>query len=85
MRVAKFLYWFANGAVHGILTFYFFVLLWSASIINSGMEAGLFAFGLIIFHAVVVTTTLKLFLMARQWTGYFMACSFLSVASLLSF
>lgn len=85
MRVTKFLSWFANGAVHGILTFYFFLMLWSTSFIESGFDAGFFAFGLTIFHSVVLTTTLKLFLVTRLWTSYFIASSVLSVAALFAF
>lgn len=85
MRVAKFVSWFANGAVHGVLTFYFFVLLWPSSFLSSGAEAGFFAFGLSIFHSVVITVTLKLFLCTRLWTPHFVTASVLSVASLCVF
>jgi hypothetical protein len=85
MRTWKFVSWFANGAVHGALTFYFFSLLWSSSFLSSGMEAGHFAFGLVIFHGVVITVNWKLFITAHLWTFYLVVCSFLSVASLFVF
>ena len=85
MRATKFLSWFANGALHGALIFYFFVLLWSGALLSSGMDAGLFAFGVTVFHGVVITANLKLFLLARLWTLYFVLCSILSVAALFAF
>lgn len=85
MRASKFLTWLFNGAMHGFLVFYFFFFFWSTPFLPSGMDAGLFAFGLIIFHGVVITADLKLFLVAKLWTYYLVASSCLSVATLFVF
>ena len=85
MRPSKFVSWFLNGVFHGVTIFCIFYVLWSNTIFSSGQSLGLFAFGLILYHGVVITSNLKLAIMTRYWSIYFVSCLILSFASLIGF
>lgn len=85
MRMAMFFAWFFNGAVHGIMLYYFFYEIWQATIWSDAKSIGLFAYGLMIYHGVILTVTLKLGIIARYWNFYFGFAMLLSIFCVLAF
>lgn len=85
MRPQQFVMWSLNGLFHGIIIFFVFYILWEDSILRSGQTLGLFAFGLMVYHGVVITANLKLAIMTRFWSIYFMVSLILSMVSLICF
>lgn len=85
MRLAMFFAWFFNGFVHGLILYYFFYEVWQATIWSDAKDIGLFAYGLIIYHGVILTVTLKLGIIARYWNFYFGFAMLLSIFCVLAF
>lgn len=85
MRFSMFFAWFLNGLIHGLILFYFFYAVWQTSIWSDGKSIGLFAFGLCIYHGVILTVTFKLGIIARYWNLYFGFAMLLSIFCVLTF
>lgn len=80
-----FFVWFFNGAFHGLILFYFFHEVWQTTVWSDAKSIGLFAYGLVIYHGVILTVTLKLGIIARYWNFYFGFAMLLSIFCVLAF
>lgn len=85
MHPKEFCSWFFNGVFHGVVIYCIFHILWAESILPSGHNLGLFAFGLIVYHGVVITANLKLAILTRYWSIYFFLSLILSILALIGF
>lgn len=84
MRLSVFLAWIMLGCLQGAVAFYLLLLNWGSHtpFLESGKMAGLTGFSTILFFVIVLTATLKLYLMSKYRSIHFSLAASLSILML---